>query len=130
MVSGLGLRKWRAGASTFLWSPGGRHENPRFSGGADVALWGRDTITTTRAGYAFSQTPGKSREHYYFGSSRYRILEVHGGFARETAFHHSNSHIRLGIGLHYARYIVGVGREDNGANVGSTYQFLLSSVFQ
>lgn len=130
LVSGIGIRKWRAGASTFLWGPGARQDHPRYSAGADFALWGRDTVSTTRAGYAFSKTSGKSREHYYFGSSRYRIVEVHGGFAREVAFNHVNSHIRLGIGLHYARYIVGVGREDNGASVGSTYQFMLSSVFQ
>lgn len=130
LLSDLGARDVRIGVSTFLWGPGSGQKQARYSGGADLALWGRDTLSTTRAGYSFSVTQGSSREHYYFASSRYGMVELLGGFAREIVFDHSNSHVRLGVGLHYSRYIVGVGREDNGAGIGSTYQFLLTSVFQ
>ena len=130
LLNDFGERRWRAGISTFLWSPGSGQQQARYSAGSDVAFWGRDTLRTTRAGYSFSSTPQKSREHYYFATSRYGNLEVLGGFAREIVFGNTNSHVRLGVGLHYSRYIVGVSREDNGAGVGSTYQFLLSSVFQ
>ena len=130
LLTNLGTRDMRIGASTFLWTPGRGKQQARYSSGADLALWGRDTLRTTRGGYAFSMTPGSSREHYFFGSSRLGMLELLGGFAREIVFQHTNSHVRLGIGLHYSRYIVGVSREDNGAGVGSTYQFLLTSVFQ
>jgi hypothetical protein len=36
----------------------------------------------------------------------------------------------LGLGLRYARYLVGVAREEGTAGLGSTYQFLLTTVFR
>ena len=130
VVSDLGARRGRVGASTFLWGPGSEQKQARYSAGADLDLWASDTLSRTRGGYAFSATQGRTQEHYFFASSRFRIVELLGGIARENAFNHSNTHVRLGVGLHYARYTVGVGREDSGAELGSTYQFMLSSVFQ
>jgi hypothetical protein len=130
IVHEIGPRAFRAGASTFLWGPGKREPQVRYSAGADMRLFGRDTLRSVRGGYAYSVTQSIAREHYFFGSARFGILETLGGFARVLAFQHKNSHARLGVGLHYARYIVGVGREDNGAGMGATYQFMLSSIFR
>ncbi len=130
VVSDLGARRGRVGASTFLWGPGSEQKQARYSAGADLDIWARDTLHAARGGYAFSATQGRTQEHYFFASSRLRVVELFGGIAREVAFNHSNAHVRLGIGLHYARYTVGVGREDSGAGLGSTYQFMLTSVFQ
>lgn len=130
VVDELGARAVRLGASTFLWGPGEREQQVRYSVGGDMKLFGRDSLQSARGGYAFSVTQRITREHYYFGSARYGNLETLAGFARVIAFGETNSHVRLGVGLHYSRYIVGVGREDNGAGMGSTYQFMLSSIFQ
>jgi len=129
-VQEIGPRAVRLAASTFLWGPGNLEQQARYSAGGDMMLFGRDSLRSARGGYAFSVTQSIAREHYYFGSARIGILEMLGGFARVIAFQHNNTHVRLGLGLHYARYIVGVGREDNGAGMGSTYQFMLSSIFQ
>lgn len=126
----LGQRDVRLGASTFLWGPGARDQEVRYSVGGDMRMFGRDSLRSGRGGYALSVTQRITREHYFFGSIRYGNLETLGGFARVIAFGQQNSHVRLGVGLHYSRYIVGVGREDNGAGMGSTYQFMLSSIFQ
>ena len=130
VVTDLGPRAVKLGASTFLWGPGKIDRQVRYSAAGDMMLFGRDSLRSARGGYAFSFTEGITREHYFFGSARVGILEMLGGFARVIAFGENNSHVRLGVGLHYERYIVGVGREDNGAGMGSTYQFILSSNFQ
>jgi hypothetical protein len=130
VADNLGERSVRLAASTFLWGPGAGDQQVRYSLGGDMKLFGRDSLQSARAGYAFSVTERITREHYYFGSARLGNLETLGGFSRVVAFGQTNSHVRLGVGLHYSRYIVGVGREDNGAGMGSTYQFMLSSIFQ
>jgi hypothetical protein len=130
VVTDLGPRAVRLAASTFLWGPGNRERQVRYSAAGDMMLIGRDSLRSARSGYAFSVSEGITREHYFFGSGRLGVLEVLGGFARVIGFGEKNSHVRLGLGLHYERYIVGVGREDNGAGMGSTYQFMLSSNFQ
>ena len=34
---------------------------------------------------------------------------------------------RLGVLLHYASYLIGVAREDNGAGLAASYQFSLTA---
>ena len=40
----------------------------------------------------------------------------------------NTSRLRLGLGLHYSHYLVGVAREDGTAGLGANYQFLLTTV--
>ena len=63
-------------------------------------------------------------------SARTRMFELRGGLARQSAYGFSTTRLRLGLGLRYARYLVGVAREEGTAGLGSTYQFLLTTVFR
>jgi hypothetical protein len=41
-----------------------------------------------------------------------------------------NRCVRVGLGLHYARYGVAIAREDGAPGIGASNQFLLTSVFR
>lgn len=119
----------RLAAATFLWRPGG-------SGGArqvsynlagDVRFAGPDSLQEARAGYALLIGDHDVTEHFGFVAGRYGPVEGRAGMARFDAFGHTEWRMRLGLGLHYARYTVGIAREENGAGLAPVYQFALSA---
>ncbi len=121
----------RLAASTFLFSPTRRGLEPAtFLAAADVPVLHGDTTWVIRSGYSITSTEARSHEGYLFATARYRQIDARGGLAQSTEFGSTTRRLRLGMGLHYARYSVGIAREDSGAGLGATYQFLLTTVFR
>ena len=124
-------RDIRVAASTFLWRPAPRSEDrPRYSAGVDARLFGPDSVRITRGGYAYGRTGGSSEDHYLFVSTRYGPWIGRGGMASTSVYGHTSWRPRLGLGVQYARWSIGFAREENGAALGPTYQFMLSSVIK
>jgi hypothetical protein len=82
-----------------------------------------------RTGVAYQREAQSGSETFVYASGRTGMLELRGGVARQSAFGASTTRLRLGLGLRYARYLVGVAREEGTSGLGSTYQFLLTTVF-
>ena len=124
----LPWRGARVAASTFLWRPAnGAAERTRFSAGGDLRLAGPDSLRELRGGYAAAFTEQMSREHYVFTAGRYGSFEGRAGALRLSAYGNADWRFRVGIGLHRARYLVGVAREETGAGLRATYAFTLTS---
>lgn len=121
-------RDVRVAASTFLWRPASvSGDRPRYSIAAEAKIYGPDTLRIARAGYAFGQT-GVADDHYLFVSTRYGAWLGRAGMASTVAYGYSSWRPRLGLGVQHARWTIGFAREENGAGLGPTYQFMLSSV--
>ena len=124
-------RDVRVAASTYLWQPAhDSDDRPRYSAGMDARIFGLDSVRNTRAGYAYGRTGGAIEDHYVFVSSRYGPWIGRGGMGSTSAYGASSWSPRLGLGVQYARWTVGFAREDAGAGLGPTYQFMLSSVMK
>jgi hypothetical protein len=83
-----------------------------------------------RAGVAAQQDRGSGSETFFYASGRLPYFELRGGVARQSTFGTATTRMRLGLGLRYARYLVGVAREEGTAGLGATYQFMLTTVFR
>lgn len=130
LVDGLlGERDVRLAAASFLWRPANQaDERATMTLGADARLGGDGQRRESRAGYGFSLTEGGAREHYGVGTARAGPWVGRLGVARATTFDQVTWRLRLGLGVYYARYVVGVARESGGeAALPATYQFSLSS---
>ena len=124
----FGFRDARIAASTFLWRPADdAAERTRYSIGGDVRVAGADTLREVRAGYAGAYTEQLSREHYVFVGGRFKYVEARVGTIRLSAYGNADWRFRVGIGVHHARYMVGVAREETGAGLRPTYAFTLTS---
>jgi hypothetical protein len=131
LVDGLFGRDGRLALSSFLWSPGdGENERATYTGAADVRVAGERVSRELRAGYSFLTTEHGMGEHFGFVSARHGPLRGRLGAARSTAFGESRWRLRLGVGVYYARFAVGVAREETGAGLPATYQFSLSSTIK
>jgi hypothetical protein len=121
----------RVGASTFLWRPGSpRGEGATYIAGADARAWRRARLAELRLGYAATASSGAPLEHYALATLRSHGVDATAGVLRTQSYGHANVRPRLGVGLHYARYVVGIAREESGAGLGPTYQFMLSTSVQ
>jgi hypothetical protein len=118
----------RLGLSTFLRSLSGKGDRVTTLGALEglLPVKGADV----RAGLAYQDDRDAGSETFAYGSARSGIVELRGGLARQHAFGSSATRLRLGLGLRYARYLVGVSREEGTAGLGSTYQFMLTTVFR
>ena len=124
----LPWRDARLAASTFLWRPANSAaERTRFSAGGDLRLAGTDSLRELRGGYATAFTERMSREHYGFAAGRYGSFEGRAGALRLSAYGNAEWRFRVGIGLHRARYLVAVAREETGAGLRATWAFTLTS---
>ena len=131
ILTELGFRDLRFGASTFLWAPGqATVTQARYGAAADLVLAGGDTLHQVRGGFEIAGGTGLPREYHLFASARWRRYVAHAGYLHERLYGFGTAHYRGGIGLRYARYFVGVGREDDQSGIGPTYQFTLSAAFQ
>ena len=118
----------RLAASSFLWRPASStEERATYSLAGDARVWGADEHHQVRAGYSYGLTESVAREHYLFASGRWDGIEARVGVAQARAFGTETHRLRLGIGLHRARYLVGVAREQGGAGLDAIYQFTLSA---
>ena len=118
---------FRAAVSSFLLSPSRRAE--RASGVA--ALEGYLPVSgehDVRTGVSYQLNEGGGDERYVYASGRIGILDLRGGVARQQDFGFPTTRLRVGMGLRYQTYVVGIAREDGTAGLGATYQFLLSTI--
>lgn len=122
----LGL-PFRAGLASFLLSPSAAAERASTVGAVEGYVpWHPEH--DLRLGLSYQLDEGGGDERYIYASGRASVLELRGGLARQSAWNYSNTRLRLGVGVHYANYLVGVAREEGTAGLGSSYQFFLSTV--
>lgn len=116
----------RAAASTFLLSPSRDLERTSILAAVEgyLPVPGRDV----RAGLSYQRDEGSGDESFLYASGRAGMLDLRGGFARQSSFGSSSTRLRLAAGVHYGHYVVGVSREDGTAGLGASYQFLLTTV--
>ncbi|HSA57983.1 MAG TPA: hypothetical protein VLE53_19880 [Gemmatimonadaceae bacterium] len=120
----------RLAAATFLWRPGTRsREGAAFTGAFDARALGADTLRELRAAYSYSHAPGRSREHFVWLMGRLGPVEGRVGAARTFAASHRTTRARLAIGLHHARYLVAVAREESPFGLSPVYHFTLVTTF-
>ncbi|MDB4916128.1 MAG: hypothetical protein JWM95_3772 [Gemmatimonadetes bacterium] len=117
---------FRAAVSSFLLSPARNLE--RATGVAAAEAFLPITKNDLRVGFSYQLDEGGGDDRYLYGSGRIGMLDLRGGMAQQNAFGSTTTRMRLGLGLHYHRYIVGVASEDGTAGLGPTYQFLLTTV--
>jgi hypothetical protein len=121
----------RVGVSSFLWGPGTDDgKDATFNAAADAKILGPDSTHQARVGYSFSGGDGASSGHYVFASGRFARWIGRVGIARTEAFGNTDTALRLALGLRYARYTVGLSREESAGGFDPTYQFVLSGVFR
>ena len=121
----------RVGASSFLWGPGsGEGQDASFSGALDARVLGADRTRQVRVGYSYSAGEAAAGGHYVFASGRYARWIARVGVARTSVFGSQDTSLRLALGLRYARYTVGLSREESAGGFDPTYQFVLSGVFR
>ncbi|MDB4908403.1 MAG: hypothetical protein JWO05_3187 [Gemmatimonadetes bacterium] len=121
----------RLAMSTFLLSPqGSAREAAEYFASADLPLLRRDSTLLLRGGVAASHLDRRGGEVFPFATLDYRQLSLNGGLSRSSDHGVATMRARLGFGLRYARYTVGVAREESGTGLGASYQFLLTSVFR
>jgi hypothetical protein len=131
IADGLRWRDARLAASTFLWRPASdAAASTRFSAGGDLRLVGTDSSRELRGGYAAAFTEHISREHYVFAAGRYGPVEARAGTLHLSAYGNADWRLRVGIGLHRSRYLVGVAREETGAGLRATYAFTLTATME
>ena len=121
----------RIGVSSFMWGPGaGDGDDASFSTAADARVFGPDSTRQARAGYSYTYDDGASATHYVFASGRYSRWIARAGVAHTSAFGNTDTALRLAITLRYARYTVGLSREESAGGFDPTYQFVLSGIFR
>lgn len=121
----------RVGVSSFLWGPGaGDSKDASFSTAFDARVLGADSTRQARAGYAYTFDDGASAGHYLFASGRYSRWIGRVGVARTDVFGNHDTTLRLALGVRYARYTVGLSREESAGGFDPTYQFVLSGTFR
>ena len=119
---------FRAALATFLLSPSRRLERASAVGALEGYL--PLSMSNARVGASYQRDEGSGTERFIYAAGRAGPLDLRGGFARHTAFGSSTTRVRLGVGVHYAHYLVGVAREDGTAGLGASFQFVLKTVIQ
>jgi hypothetical protein len=121
----------RLGVSSFLWGPGsGEGQDASFSGAVDTRIIGADSTRQARLGYSYIAGEGASGGHYVFATGRLSRWIARVGVARTSAYGTADTSLRLALILRYARYTVGLSREESAGGFDPTYQFVLSGVFR
>ena len=121
----------RIGLSSFMWGPGaGDSKDASFSAAADARVAGTDSIHQARVGYSYTFDDGAAEGHYVFASGRYSRWVGRIGIARSDVYGSADTSFRLALGLRYARYTVGLSREESAGGFDPTYQFVLSGTFR
>jgi hypothetical protein len=119
----------RAGIATFLLSRGG-HERSTISAAIEAPVM-YDSTYEAGAGYSFARTEGYGHERYGYLRGRWRAFDLRGGLAENVGVGgETMRRLRLGLGVVYARYTIGLSREETGAGIGASYQFTFTSVFK
>lgn len=121
----------RGAASTFLWRPAnGADEETAYSGALDAQLYRIDSVVVARGGYALTLVEQRTAEHYAFVGASGKRWEVRTGLARYRSAGESEWSLRVGTGLEYGRYHIGVAREGARDGLGGIYQFTLTTLIR
>lgn len=124
----LPWRNARVAISSFLWRPGREIEDrPSLLAAADVRVAGAGRTREARVGYSQSAVNRGVHERGPFVSGRLDRIEGRAAYVRASAGGGTMSRLRSGLALHYARYVVGIAREEGISGLGPVYQFTLSS---
>jgi hypothetical protein len=124
-------RPIRGALSTFLWRPAnGADEETAYSGALDAQLYKLDSTLVAGAGYALTLVEQRTTEHYVFASAASKRWEVRAGLALHASSGESEWSFRVGTGLQYGRYHVGVAREGARDGLGGVYQFTLTTLIK
>lgn len=128
----LPFRAARVAVSSFLWRPGREIEDrPALLAAADLRAWGKSDEREARVGYSMNAVNRGARDHGPYAAARYDYGEARiGYFSSEIAGATTLNRLRVGLALHYARYVVGIAREEGSAGLGPIYQFTLSSIIK
>lgn len=130
VVHSLPMRDARVAVSSFLWRPGREiQDRPAIVAAADLRLMGV-TDRETRLGYSYNGVNRGAKEDGPFLSWRFDRVDLRAAYLRTSASGRHVSRVRSGIALHYARYAVGVAREEGASGLGPLYQFTLSSLLR
>lgn len=128
VVHSLPVRDARFAISSFLWRPGREvQDRPAMVAAADLRVMGV-TDRETRLGFSYNGVNRGAKELGPFLAWRFDRVDLRGAYLRTRASGRSVSRIRSGVALHYARYVVGVAREEGAVGLGPLYQFTLSSL--
>ena len=121
----------RGALSTFLWRPAnGADEETAYSGALDTRLYRADSTFEARGGYSLTLVEQRTVEHYVYAGATSRHWEIRGGLARHSSSGESEWSFRLGTGLQYGRYHIGVAREGARDGLGGIYQFTLTTLIR
>jgi hypothetical protein len=130
IVHSLPLRDARIAVSSFLWRPSREvDDRPAMLAAADLRLMGT-TDRETRLGISYNGVNRGAKELGPFVSWRFDRVDLRGAYLRTSASGRTVSRLRWGMALHYARYVVGVAREEGASQLGPLYQFTLSSLIR
>lgn len=128
LVHDLPVLNARFAVSSFLWRPGREiDDRPAFIAAGDARVLG-EGIRELRVGYSHNGVNRGAKERGPFVGARLDRLEARAAYLRTLAAGRSVGRIRSGVALHYARYVVGIAREEGVSGLGPLYQFTLSSV--
>jgi hypothetical protein len=121
----------RGALSTFLWRPAnGADEETAYSGALDTELYRLDSTLVARGGYAITLVEQRTAEQYLFAGASSKRIEVRAGVARYQSAGEREWSLRLGTGLQYGRYHIGVAREGARDGLGGIYQFTLTTLIR
>jgi len=117
---------FRAALSSFLLSRS--RDLERASGVGAIEGYLPLSTNDVRVGLSYQLDEGGGDERFVYAAGQAGLLDLRGGVARETSFGSSTTRVRLGVGVHYKHYVVGVAREDGTSGLGASYQFVLKTV--
>jgi hypothetical protein len=120
----------RLGVASFLWRPAQTEdERTTIHVAGDLRLWGTSELREARAGLAAEFTEPEERLEFLYTSARSGPLAARLGFARTVSWEAGPWRTRIGVGVHYDKYIVGVAREEGAEGVGPVYQFTINATY-
>ncbi len=126
----------RLAVGTFLWRPGREVEDrPLVTMAGDVRLLGESAESELRLGLAAQGTTRgqRNRTTGEVGpvlAGRLGPVEARAALPIARSGSQRVTRVRFALGLHLARFVVGIGREDANVGLGPLYQFTLSSFGQ
>ena len=131
VVHDLPWQNARIALSSFLWRPGREvDDRPAFVAAIDGRVVGDSASRELRLGVSQNNVNRGANERGPFLSGRLDRLEARAAIVRVSAGANSVTRIRTGLAVYYARYVVGVAREEGISGLGPVYQFTLSSILK
>jgi hypothetical protein len=124
-------RDAKLGVASFLWRPAQTEdERTALNVAGDLRVWGTSPLREARVGISADFTERDERLEFIYASGRSGPIAARLGLAREVRWRAGPWRTRLGVGVHYEKYIVGIAREDGVEGLGPVYQFNLNATYR